>query len=112
MEGIKFTGKISDEELLNLERKAKFLIQPSLYEGFGLPPLEALYLKTKPIISDIDVFKEIYSDLDVDFFKVNDSDDLVMKIKNSNPVVNPDFEYMNKKFNILNFARIIEEEFN
>ena len=112
LEGIKFTGKISDEELLNLERKAKFLIQPSLYEGFGLPPLEALYLKTKPIISDIDVFKEIYSDLDVDFFKVNDSDDLVMKIKNSNPVVNPDFEYMNKKFNVLNFARIIEEEFN
>ncbi len=112
MDGIKFTGKISDEDLLNLERKAKFLIQPSLYEGFGLPPLEALYLKTKPIISDIDVFKEVYSDLDVEFFKVKDSKDLALKIMNTDFHVNPNYEYMNEKFELKHFAQLIEKEFN
>ena len=84
---IKFTGRISDEELFNYLSKAKFLIQPSLYEGFGLPPLEALYLETKPIISDIDVFKEIYSNLDVEFFKAGDRDSLLEKIKSTNSIV-------------------------
>ena len=84
---IKFTGRISDDELFNYLSKAKFLIQPSLYEGFGLPPLEALYLETKPIISDIDVFKEIYSKLDVVFFEAGNKDSLLEKINTSNPVV-------------------------
>ena len=111
IDGVNFTGKISDEELLELERKAKFLIQPSLYEGFGLPPLEAIYLKTKPIISDIDVFKEVYSDLDVEFFKVKDSKDLADKILNTDYNINPNFDYINNKFDVKNFAKEIEKEF-
>lgn len=66
--GVSFTGKISDDELFLIIRKAKYLVQPSLYEGFGLPPLEALYLKTVPIISNIQVFKEIYEKYPVIFF--------------------------------------------
>ncbi len=111
LDGVKFTGKISDEELLLIERKAKFLIQPSLYEGFGLPPLEAIYLKTKPIISDIEVLKEVYSDLDVEFFKVKDSKDLADKIMTTDYNINPNFDYINKKFDIKNFAKEIEKEF-
>lgn len=80
MPGISFTGSVNDEELYGLIAGAKFLVQPSFYEGFGLPPLEALCLGTKPIISDIDVFKEIYSDMDVCFFKTGDSKDLAEKI--------------------------------
>ncbi len=57
-----FTGRISDAELQNYYQKAKLLVQPSLYEGFGMPPLEALYLGTNVVISDIPVFKEIYAD--------------------------------------------------
>ena len=98
---IKFTGRISDEELFNYLAKAKFLIQPSLYEGFGLPPLEALYLETKPIISNIDVFKEIYSNLDVEFFEAGNKDSLLEKIKSTNPIVdknkNTDEKYSYKK---------------
>ena len=58
--GISFTGRLNDEELYKLVSQAKFLIQPSFYEGFEMPPFEAITLRTKPIISDIDVFKEIY----------------------------------------------------
>ena len=71
---------MSDEKLLREIASAAVLVQPSLYEGFGLPPLEALYLGTQPIISDIPVFKEIYGDLPVVFFKTNDVYDLSEKI--------------------------------
>jgi glycosyltransferase involved in cell wall biosynthesis len=38
---VRLTGFISDAELGTLYRKAKFLAMPSLYEGFGLPIIEA-----------------------------------------------------------------------
>lgn len=65
---VEFTGRIDNDALFNEMQRAKYLIQPSVYEGFGLPPLEALYLGTQPILSDIEVFKEIYGDLPVKFF--------------------------------------------
>ena len=71
-----FTGRLDDERLLHEIASASFLVQPSLYEGFGLPPLEALYLGTQPIISDIPVFKEIYGNLPVIFFKTGDANSL------------------------------------
>lgn len=37
-----FSGYVSDRELKTLYKKAKAFIFPSLYEGFGLPPLEAI----------------------------------------------------------------------
>lgn len=56
-----FTGYLSDGELLYLYRHAKGLILPSFYEGFGLPPLEALGLGVRTLVlSDIPVFLEIY----------------------------------------------------
>ena len=76
-----FTGRLSDEKLLQEIASAAVLVQPSLYEGFGLPPLEALYLGTQPIISDIPVFKEIYGDLPVLFFKTGDVNDLSEKLR-------------------------------
>jgi glycosyltransferase involved in cell wall biosynthesis len=33
---------VSDDELASLYRRASCLVFPSLYEGFGLPPLEAM----------------------------------------------------------------------
>ena len=84
---IKFMGYLEDEAMYSLIENSSFLIQPSLYEGFGLPPLEALYLGTKPIISDISVFKEIYEDFDVTYFKKEDTKDLVEKIKTTSPKV-------------------------
>lgn len=41
-ERIELTGHISYEQLLSLVGHARALIMPSLYEGFGLPPLEAM----------------------------------------------------------------------
>jgi len=77
---VRFTGRISDTELSELYRTSTLLVQPSLYEGFGLPPLEALTLGTKALISDIPVFKEIYDGFPVTFFRSGDSDDLAKKL--------------------------------
>lgn len=75
-ESIVFTGRLDDEELFMTLQNADALIQPSLYEGFGIPPLEAMTLGTPAIISDIPVFKEIYHDFPVRFFKAGNIDDL------------------------------------
>lgn len=80
---IKFTGKISDEELRTLYATSSLLVQPSLYEGFGMPPLEALTMGTNVILSDIPVFKEIYNNFPVTYFISEDSDDLSEKILNN-----------------------------
>lgn len=108
---ITFTGYISDDELKDKIAKAKFLIQPSTYEGFGLPPLEAMYLGTKPIISDIEVFKEVYSDFDVIFFENKNSNDLATKIKEADYHLNFDRELANKKYSHQNNAKKIESKF-
>jgi glycosyltransferase involved in cell wall biosynthesis len=41
-EGVELRGLVSDDELASLYRRASALVFPSLYEGFGLPPLEAM----------------------------------------------------------------------
>ena len=76
-----FTGRIDDDVLFEEISRAKFLVLPSKYEGFGLPPLEALYLGTKPIVSDIPVFREVYEGLDVIFFEGGNAEDLADKLK-------------------------------
>ena len=47
---IKFLGYINDDELPKLYNSAKIFIWPSFYEGFGLPPLEALACNL-PVVS-------------------------------------------------------------
>lgn len=69
-----YTGYIDDEILMNLYKNARGFIFPSLYEGFGLPPLEALVSGCKSIaVSDIPVFRELYSE-SAYFFDANNPD--------------------------------------
>lgn len=59
---IRFLGNVSDAELRWLYEQSSLLIFGSLDEGFGLPPLEALHFGCPIAISDIPVFREIYSE--------------------------------------------------
>lgn len=56
---ISIREQISDEELNVLYQKSRLLINPSLYEGFGLPVIEAMLRKTPVVISNLKVFEEI-----------------------------------------------------
>ena len=50
---------LDDTEIINLYKNAEALVFASLYEGFGLPPLEAMALGIPSIVSDIPVLREI-----------------------------------------------------
>ena len=59
---VKFLGYLSDIEVKTLMKYSKAFIFPSLYEGFGLPPLEALSTGVKVIVSRIPCLTEILKD--------------------------------------------------
>jgi alpha-1,3-rhamnosyl/mannosyltransferase len=52
-------GYVGDAPLLALYREARFLVFPSLYEGFGLPLLEAMAVGCPVVCSDLPVFREV-----------------------------------------------------
>jgi glycosyltransferase involved in cell wall biosynthesis len=56
---IRPVGFATDEELAVLYAGAKVLVYPSLYEGFGLPPLEAMASGTPVIVSDRSTLPEV-----------------------------------------------------
>ena len=55
-------GYVDDAPLLALYRGARFLVFPSLYEGFGLPLLEAMAVGCPVVCSDLPVFREVAGD--------------------------------------------------
>lgn len=59
---VEIKGFVSDKELDELYRNCSALVYPSLWEGFGIPPLEAMRYQKPVILSNIDVFKEIFED--------------------------------------------------
>lgn len=75
LEKIRFTGFIDDDDLPAVYKMAKLFVFPSLYEGFGIPPLEAIACGTPALVSDLPVFREIFQDA-VTYFRSNDAEDL------------------------------------
>ncbi len=55
-------GYISDEQKAALYRKASVVVLPSLYEGFGMPILEAFQYSVPVVASDIPVLREVAND--------------------------------------------------
>jgi glycosyltransferase involved in cell wall biosynthesis len=55
-------GRVPDEDLPLLYRAATALVYPSLYEGFGLPPLEAMQSGCPVITSETSSLPEVVGD--------------------------------------------------
>ena len=55
-------GFVSDEDACALIRNCRAFLYPSLYEGFGLPPLEALALGAQVVSSDATSLPEVLGD--------------------------------------------------
>lgn len=64
---IHFLGRVSDEELVSLYNRATCFIFPSLYEGFGLPTIEAMRCGCPVLASDIPVLREVCGDAAIYF---------------------------------------------
>jgi glycosyltransferase involved in cell wall biosynthesis len=56
---VRFVHRPSDDALHQLYANASVLVQPSLYEGFGLPPLEAMRAGVPVIVSDAECLTEV-----------------------------------------------------
>jgi glycosyltransferase involved in cell wall biosynthesis len=61
-EGVEVRGHVSLDELATLYRRAACLVFPSLYEGFGQPPLEALACGTPVAASSLPAIAEVVGD--------------------------------------------------
>lgn len=57
-----FTGHVPDEVLPELYNAADLFVFPSLYEGFGIPPLEAMACGTPVITSNVSSLPEVVGD--------------------------------------------------
>jgi len=74
-----FTGPISEDEKWDILSKSRLLVFPTGFEGYGMPPMEALARGCQVLCSDIKILKEIYSSK-VHYFKLHDVNDLKKKI--------------------------------
>lgn len=59
---IKFLGRVSDENLVRYYSSASAFVYPSIYEGFGIPPLEAQSCGCPVLVADIPPLHEVVSD--------------------------------------------------
>ena len=93
-ENVRYLGYLSDDELRYVYSKCEFFLFPSIYEGFGLPPLEAAtYGCKKIIVSDIPTMHEIFGG-DVNYINPLDYENVV----NLDAVKEYDYRNLHDKF--------------
>lgn len=83
---VHLTGFVADKDLPCIYKHAKCFVFPSLYEGFGLPPLEALSVNVPVISSDAASLPEVLGEQAV-YFHCGDEKDLEEKLENLDSVL-------------------------
>lgn len=85
---IQFLGRLPDEHLPALYRNAKLFLFPSFYEGFGLPPLEAMACGTPVISANISSLPEVIGDagLLVDPYNIDELAQAIERLLTDNEV--------------------------
>lgn len=71
--------KISDAEKYKEISRAKYLLFPSYFEGYGIPPIEAMYFNTRCIAYDLPVIHEVCGN-GVTYCRYGDPEDMKNKL--------------------------------
>ena len=92
-----FAGRLSDGEVKTLMRYCKAFIQPSLYEGFGIPPMEAMSVGADCIVSNVASLPEVYKKsvwyIDpYDYDKI-DLNEIMSRPKESNKIILEEYSW-------------------
>lgn len=72
---------LSKKQVNYLYKKCLAIISPSLYEGYGMTLLEAIYFKKRCIVSDIPAHREICDKANTSFFDPFSPNDIAKKIE-------------------------------
>lgn len=75
-----FRGLVSDREKWRLIAESKFMVFPTSFEGFGMPPMEALVQGVPCICADIPILREVYENR-LEYFEEHNIDQLADKIR-------------------------------
>ncbi len=75
-----FTDSITEDEKNALLQNAILVVNPSQYEGFGIPIVEAAFYKKPIIASNIPAFKEVGESYPI-YFENNNKEDLIDKLR-------------------------------
>lgn len=108
------TGIVTQEELVDLYNLTDLFVFPSLYEGFGLPILEALACGTSVISSNTSSLIEVGGNVVGDYFDPYNIDEIAEKIqKNINKKTNDkEVEKWLKNFDWKNISNQIKKILN
>jgi glycosyltransferase involved in cell wall biosynthesis len=87
-EGVRLLGRAEDEALPALYSGAAGFVYPSIYEGFGLPPLEAMACGCPVAVSDIPAHREVCDETAMYFDRFSPKDissklDWLLRLDNS-----------------------------
>jgi glycosyltransferase involved in cell wall biosynthesis len=112
-----FSGYVPDEDLPLIYNAADLFVFPSLYEGFGLPPLEAMACGTPVITSNLSSLPEIVGEagLLIDPYNTKELADAIERVLKDNTLkqamINKGFLQV-KKFSWRSAAEIIHNVFH
>ncbi|MDD3139587.1 MAG: glycosyltransferase family 1 protein [Lachnospiraceae bacterium] len=116
-ENVLLLGYVSDSEMKSLMSHCKAFIFPSFFEGFGIPPLEAMSVGAKVLVSNTSCLPEIYKDsaiyIDPYNFNVDLEKMLTIKTESADKILKK-YDYKNSAISIYNdllvFNRTIENQ--
>jgi glycosyltransferase involved in cell wall biosynthesis len=77
---VEFCCNKNTSVIIALLKSAEILVSPSLHEGWGMTPIEAIHCGTPVLLSDLEVFKEIYGD-NILYHKRDNPDDMREKLR-------------------------------
>ncbi len=79
-EDVIILGWVDEEDLAYIFNKAEVFIFPSLYEGFGIPVIQAMACGAPVLLSDIEVLREVAQEAAL-FFDCHNSSELSQKME-------------------------------
>ena len=77
---VDFHYNVGRKTAIGLLKGAEVLVSPSVFEGWGITPIEALYCGVPVLLNDLEVFREVYGDA-VPYHKRDDPDDMREKLR-------------------------------
>lgn len=81
-DNIELKGYVTDDELKVLYQEATLFVYPSIYEGFGIPPLEAMTMGCPTVVSNETSLPEVCGDasLYIDPYDINSISGAIMSV--------------------------------